>query len=72
VGTERRALHEGCAAPGEGIENGLPRLEVAAEEDLDELSDELPEVGMESVDILRPLALGQLGFRPRELSIQVG
>ena len=39
---------------------------------LDELWDELPEVRMETVDVLRPLALGQLLLGPREIEVQAG
>ena len=44
---------------------------VAAEEDFDELGDELAEVRMESVDVLRPLPLGKLRLRPRKLEVDL-
>ena len=49
----------------------LARREVTVEQCLDELRDELAEVGMEPVDVLRPLALGQLGLRPGEVEVEV-
>ena len=44
--------------------------EIAVEQDLDELRDELAVVRVEPVDVLRPLALGQLGLRPGEVEVQ--
>ena len=46
--------------------------QVAVEQRLDELRDELAEVGMEPVDVLRPLALRQVALGPRELEVDVG
>jgi len=45
-------------------------LEVAAQEDLDELGDELPEVRVETMDVLRTLELRKLVLRPRKLQIK--
>jgi len=45
---------------------------MAAEELLDELGDELPQVRVEAVDVLRPLALGQVTLRPGELCVELG
>ena len=44
---------------------------VTAEEDLDELRDELAEIRMEPVDVLRPLPLGKLRLRPRQLEVDL-
>jgi hypothetical protein len=46
--------------------------DVALEQTLHNLRDELPEVRMEAVDVLRPLALRELGFGPREHQSVVG
>jgi len=43
---------------------------VSAEELLDELRDVLAEIRMEAVDVLRPLALGQLPLRPGEICVE--
>ena len=48
----------------------VARREVAVEQDLDELGDELAEVGVQAVDVLGALALGQLGLCPRELEVR--
>jgi hypothetical protein len=42
------------------------RHDVALEERLDELRHELAEVRVEAMDVLRPLALREIGLRPRE------
>ena len=44
--------------------------EVAVEEHLDELRDELAVIRVEPVDVFRPLALRQVGLRPREVEVQ--
>src|SRR5206468_12024924 len=58
-------LDERRARAGERIPDELARRRVALEEDLGELGDELAEIRMEPVDVLRPLPLGQLLFGPR-------
>ena len=45
---------------------------MATEEDLDKLRDELPEIWVEAMDVLRPLDLRQLVFGPRQLEIDLG
>jgi hypothetical protein len=71
-GTEMEELDEGRPRAGEGIENAATGTHVASQQRLDELWDELAEVGMEPMDVLRALALRELGFRPRELKPVVG
>ena len=56
--------------PANGIEDVVAGGEVPAEQHLDELRDELAVVRVEPVDVLRPLALGQLGLRPGEVEVQ--
>src|SRR5439155_4960849 len=46
--------------------------QVPLEQRLDELRDELPQVGMEAVDVLRPLALGQVALGPGKLQVDAG
>src|SRR5262245_42025941 len=41
------------------------------EQRLDELRDELPEVWVQPVDVLRPLALGQVALRPGEIEVEL-
>ena len=53
------------------VEDPAAGPEVAREQRLDELRDELPQVRMEPVDVLRPLPLGEVALRPRELEIDV-
>jgi hypothetical protein len=65
-------LDEGRPRPGKGIEHPAARGHVPAEHRLDELRDELPEVGVEPVDVLRPLPLGKVALRPRELEVDLG
>src|SRR5207249_3739328 len=63
-------LDERRPRAGKRIEDSLPRREVPVEEDLDELGDELAEVGVQPVDVLRPQRLRQLVLGPRELEIE--
>ena len=65
------SLDERRAGACEGVEDPSAGPQVAREQRLHELGDELPEVGVEPVDVLRPLALGQLALRPRELEVDV-
>ena len=65
----RRALDQRRAAARERVEHGLPGPHVAVQEDLDELRDELAEVRVQPVDVLRPLALRQLRLGPGELVV---
>src|SRR5207244_7878384 len=55
----------------ERVEDPTPGAEVPREQRLDELRDELPEIRMEPVDVLRPLALGEVALRPGELEVDV-
>ncbi len=63
------ALHERRPGTGERVEHPPTRLHVAKEQSLDELRDELAEIRMQAVHVLRALALGKLRLRPRELEI---
>ena len=65
-------LHERRPRPGERIEHPPARGNVPPEQRLDELRDELAEVRVEPVDVLRPLALGKLALRPGELEVDLG
>src|SRR5579862_6925942 len=65
-------LHERRAAAGKRIEHPPAGPNVAPEELLDELRDELAEIRMEAMDVLRPLALGQLALRPGEVEVDLG
>ena len=69
-GLER--LNERGAGARERIEDATARRDEPSEERLDELRDELAEVGVEPVDVLRPLPLGELCLRPREMEVLVG
>jgi len=44
---------------------------VSGEESLDELWHELAEVGVQPVDVLRALPLGQVALLPREVEVDV-
>src|SRR5438094_378157 len=52
------------------IEDVVSRLEIAVEQNLDELRNELAVIGVEPVDMLRPHPLGKLGLRPGEVEVQ--
>ena len=62
-------LDEGRARPAERVVDRLPRPEEPSQEHLDELGDELAEVGMERVHVLRALLLRQRFLGPRELEV---
>src|SRR5205085_10759463 len=55
-------LDERRPGPGERVEDTAARSDIAPEQRLYELRDELAEVRVEPVDVLRPLALGQLAL----------
>ncbi len=59
-------LHERRARAGERVEHAPAARHEAAEQHLDELRDELAEVRVEPVHVLRPHALGQVALGPRE------
>ena len=62
-------LDEGRARPAERVVDRLPRPEEPSQEHLDELGDELAEVGMERMHVLRTLLLRQCFLGPRELQV---
>src|SRR5438067_10642736 len=64
-------LHERRPGTRERVEHVLPRREVTAAERLDTLWDALAQVWVQPVDVLRPLALRQLAFGPREVELEV-
>ena len=72
VETTLDRLHERRPGACEGIEHVLARPEVAPEQHLDELRDELPEIRMQPVHVLRPHALRQVSLRPGERQVDVG
>jgi hypothetical protein len=47
-------------------------MEVPTQEDLDELGDELAQIRMETVNVLRAQGLRKLVLRPGELEIDLG
>ena len=65
-------LDERRPRAGERVEHAAARRRRSGEELLDELRDELAEVRVEPVDVLRPLPLGELLLRPRELEVEPG
>src|SRR4029077_2969076 len=66
-----RSLHECPSGARERIEDVLPSNEVALQERLDELRDEFAEIRVEPVDVLRPLALGEVCLRPGEIQVEL-
>src|ERR671930_1966453 len=72
VETTLERLHERRPGPRKGIQHMLADAEITPEQHLDQLRDELPQIRMQAVDVLRTLALRELSFRPRELEIDVG
>ena len=69
AGLER--LDERRPRAGERVEHPTTGTHVALEQRLDELRHELAEIGMEPVDVLRPLAFGQLPLRPGEREVDL-
>src|SRR6266545_3252404 len=69
AGTEGVRLDKRRARPSERIPHEVPGPGMPAEEDFGELGHELSQVWMEAVHVLRPLTLGQLLLRPRELEV---
>jgi hypothetical protein len=65
-------LDERGARAAEGVEDVPGARHVPVEQHLDELRDELAEVRVQRVDVLRPLALRQVGLRPRQCEVDVG
>ena len=55
--------------PANGSSTRPPTPHVATEKCLDELRDELPEIWVKTVNVLRPLALRELLLRPREVKL---
>src|SRR5688572_28831125 len=63
-------LDQRRAGACERVEHAAAGLDVALEERLDELGDELSEVRVEPMDVLRALPLGQLLLRPRQRHVE--
>src|SRR4051812_17928871 len=63
-GAEDVRLHERRTRTGEGVVDAIRRREVTFEEDLDQLRDELAEIRMEAVHVLRALDLRKLVLGP--------
>ena len=63
-------LDERRPRSGERIEDAPTRRDMTAEELLDELRDVLAEIRMEAMDVPRPLPLGQVALRPREIEVE--
>ena len=70
VVTRLEGLDERRPGAGERIEDTATGLDVAPEQLLDELWDELAEVRVETVDVLRALALGQLRLGPGQREVE--
>ncbi len=69
--TALERLDERRAGAGEGIEHG-PRLrQMPRQERLHELGHELPQVRVQPMDVLRPLALGEVALRPGKVEVDV-
>ncbi len=64
-------LDERRPRAAEGVEDVPAARDVALEQHLDELRDELAEVRMQRMDVLRPLALGELRLRPGQREVEV-
>ena len=62
-------LHERRARAGERIEHPASGGNVPVEQRLDELRDELAEVRVQPMDVLRPLTLRQRRLRPGQLEV---
>ena len=63
------ALHERRPGAGERVEHPPTRLHVAKEQSLDQLRNELAEIRVQAVHVLRALALGKLRLRPGQVKI---
>ena len=70
--SDGRIFALGGVVSGHTIKHVLAAAEVPVQQRLDELWDELPEVRVQAVDVLRPLPLGELPLRPRELEVEAG
>ena len=68
--TRLERLHEGRPGPRKRVEHMTSRNDIPVDERLDELRHELPEVGMETMDVLRPLPFGKLRLGPREREVE--
>ena len=64
-------LDERRAGAGERVDHPPTRLDVPVEQRLHQLRDELAEVRVQTVDVLRSLALGKLRLRPGEVEVDV-
>ena len=65
-------LHERRPRACKRVEHPAARRDMPTEQLLHELGDVLAEIGMESVDVLRPLAFRQVTLRPGEVEIEAG
>ena len=68
TGLER--LHQRRARACERVEHASADGDVASEELLDQLRDVFPEIRMQAMDVLRPHALGEVTFRPRQVEVE--
>jgi hypothetical protein len=64
-------LDEGRSGAGKWVEHATAGRDVPCEHRLHRLRDELAEVRVEPMDVLRALALGQVALGPRELEVEV-
>jgi hypothetical protein len=62
-------LHERRPRARERVEHTAARRHVTLQEPLDELRDELAQIRVQPVDVLRALALGQVPLGPGELEV---
>src|SRR5262249_7954419 len=68
-GLER--LDERRTRPGERVEHASAARHVPREQRLDELRDELAQVGVQTVDVLRALPLGEIPLGPGEIEVDL-
>ncbi len=64
-------LDQGGTGADKRVVHAVSGFEVPVQEDLDELRDELAEVGVQRMDVLRALNLGELALRPGELQVDL-
>ena len=65
-------LDECRSGAREGVEYPTALLDVAGEQHLDDLRDELAQVRVEPVDVAGSLAFGQIPLRPRQVEVDLG
>ena len=69
--TDLSLLRLGTAPDSWGVWFPQDDHQVTWQQYLDELRNELPEVRVQPVNVLRPLALGQVAFGPGEVEVDI-